>query len=247
MNGKILLSVDFDFFVRELPEWDWGHNESAIFYETVWPIRYSSFKDLVAETSPVEYADFLPEKLIDELTKLDIRLSPKFQLGVGDSHSFAENFLKKKEATTVVNLDAHHDIYSRLMPITCGNWAYFLMERWHKEIVWIRPKWLKEGTLSEPVCEKSFWEGTWADMEKFRGCEIEAVFLARSGAWVPPHLDPAFVVMVKTFTAKPHGRVVDYGLVVRTIPKPEDIDRLRNQWAEQKLKCNQLIMDKESQ
>jgi hypothetical protein len=48
---KVDLSIDFDFFIKEDPMWDFGHNESILFlnFSPLWQIRYADY-DLVKET-----------------------------------------------------------------------------------------------------------------------------------------------------------------------------------------------------
>ena len=36
---KTLLTIDFDMFVPEKPEWDIGHNESRIYLKMLWGTR----------------------------------------------------------------------------------------------------------------------------------------------------------------------------------------------------------------
>ncbi|HXJ55900.1 MAG TPA: hypothetical protein VNU68_04470, partial [Verrucomicrobiae bacterium] len=41
---KLILSIDFDFFVKEDPELDIGHGDSQLFNEALWAIREESWQ-----------------------------------------------------------------------------------------------------------------------------------------------------------------------------------------------------------
>lgn len=204
------LSIDFDFFVREEPLWDWGHGEDSkeISYEqTVWSIRYSSsLLHIPRATAPERYADFQP-RLLPLMTALAEKgvymvYGKTGEFGYADSHKEAYPFFLRDKGRTVaerqppdmlINIDAHHDCYNVNDELDCGNWLAKLMGRWVQPTRYIQlfPKWKEvEHPLAHlPLTLQQFkdWPGTLDDPHRIRH-----IFICRSGARVPPHLDPMF-------------------------------------------------------
>src|SRR4051812_39722521 len=92
---KVLLSIDFDFFVRELPEFDWGHSETMFFLDAIWPIRYAtSVFDVEREVDPDVHADFKPEDLGVKLAALfgAKKLFKDTPFAVAESHAALMKF-----------------------------------------------------------------------------------------------------------------------------------------------------------
>jgi hypothetical protein len=113
----ILLSVDFDFFVRELDAWHFDHGEHDLYRLYAWTFRERAFRmdgiDLRAETS-LRYAEPHPAHFFGALERLGFDFS---DLGavVADSHRYAYNLFKvattEPSRTRLVNFDAHHDLF----------------------------------------------------------------------------------------------------------------------------------------
>ena len=116
------ISIDFDFFVRELPEWDLTHNNSCpdpmLFKQMLWTVRYATHR-LYEWTRMETYADFLPSALFERLIgDKGFRLGPQTgrSIGIADSHRLAFEFFHNLWKTTtppdaLINIDAHHDCY----------------------------------------------------------------------------------------------------------------------------------------
>jgi hypothetical protein len=214
------LSIDFDFFVRELLEWDWGHGETAgHFYATaLWNIRYSgnSF-DIYDETDPAKHADVEPNAhfisaLTDKGLSLGLYRDKKRKIGVAESHKEAFEFFTNKSAPAdyVVNIDAHHDVYTTTEnPLDCGNWLSHLHQKWPEtKIVQVYPKWQSLRSQMDAVAAKGgdttisgvpLRIARWADFKFPEGAILRNVFICRSGAWTPPHLDQMFFRFCRVF------------------------------------------------
>lgn len=200
------VSVDFDFFVREEPLWDFGHSENGLFLHLAWATRYSSI-DLYSETNPVVYADFQPttEALKTALVSKNILTTPKGQAGVADSHSYAYSFFADARGgppDALINIDAHHDIFDIHRPgvVDCSNWLAELIKKWpNTRFLQLYPKW-KDAELDGPgaaAVAGRLEQLKWADWSGFtKQHKLRNLFICRSGAWVPPHLDPQFVGFV---------------------------------------------------
>ena len=199
---KNVLSVDFDFFVRENPMWDWGHNEnSGLFGQVAWTIRYQSLK-LYEECNPAIYADFKPNCLIGGLKSCGMSFADNIKVGIADSHIHAYNFIKDEIGKcNVINLDAHHDMFDDNENLDCSNWAKKLREEGILDkYFWVKPQHINENDY--PDIKK--WGVTSNYYKRFRemkGLElkIDAVYFCRSSVWVPPHLDEQFEEMIMVF------------------------------------------------
>lgn len=120
MPIPIWISIDWDYFVRSLHEWDWGHQESP-FYQggAMWAIRASQALvggvDLREEMSPKRHAVPRPEAFWSVLEQLGYDFSRCGHFIVSDSHAgagpvFHEIGHREEPAGLLVNFDAHHDL-----------------------------------------------------------------------------------------------------------------------------------------
>ena len=77
--------------------------------------------------------------------------------------------------------------------LNCGNWAYKLNKEKQILIQQVYPKWKNKEDENKPLCKVKFYK--FKDL-KFNFEKVEAIFLAQSPAWVPPHFDKDFVKLV---------------------------------------------------
>lgn len=208
------LSVDYDFFCREDPMWDWGHQETPVFESGVaWWSRYRGLL-LHKETSQLKHADVLPERFWDRISSVfDLKNIERILLA--DSHRHAYAFFEG--ATTqpdfVINIDAHHDFWpiERMPGVQAENWAAHLYDKWAHatKFVQVYPKW-KDPALDGPTAPRtpvierdlaSFMKSM-GSMRKLNGGKIRVrdLFICRSPSWVPPHLDKGLLKMIKQIT-----------------------------------------------
>lgn len=204
----VALSIDFDFFVKEKLEYDWGHRETGLFINSIWPIRAMQ---LIAQgIDPFKEVSVIgePSDLAGDLTDLGWRFNKKMSLSVAESHASAYYALKDYDNLEIVNIDAHHDIsYGQNKELNCGNWIRQLcIEGRVKNVTIIYPEWRKQEDHDYPS------EETLTDMKKlgvevsigygfnaFPGKKVDSVFIARSGAWVPPWTDNKFMEFLSTW------------------------------------------------
>jgi hypothetical protein len=204
---KTIISVDFDFFVRENPLWDWGHSENnPIFINVAWQARYGT-EDLYKECDIKKYADFDPCLLITELIKLGFKFKSNFKLRIADSHRHCYEAIEEIGKSRVYNFDTHHDLWrENKKQIDCANWLWRAVEDGLvKYVHWIAPSWSEEFNNGdehwfndEPEYRK-FINGHYFKTFKLdkKPVEVDALFICRSSCWVPPHLDPDFLGMIK--------------------------------------------------
>jgi len=237
------LSVDYDFFVRSLIEWDWSHKESPFFRSGfIWQTRIAPFLmqglDLREEMSPAKHARPLPSSFWSVLEQLGYNFGEPPVFVVADSHSGAGPIFNQmadewfgEPADVLINFDAHHDLgyceWSRINQLieeetcTCDMWLGALMTWWPSlESRIVFPDWMKaEWTIKEQMdsirkdLPKELWsrvemgyftadDGTVSDVVIKPGekLDVQAVFVCRSGAWVPPWLDEDFIEFVEEGT-----------------------------------------------
>ena len=196
------VSIDFDFFVRENPYWDFGHVESRFFLTQAWDIRYTAI-DLFTETAYERYADFLPAQLTGQLQskgyRFDALPKSKRRFGTAESHRHAFKFLRRSPPPDVLlSLDAHHDLWATDVtgPALAQDWLVHLATKWTTtDIHVIYPAW-KDMALDGPPSITGPTLHQWAAFPTAtEPTAIRHVFLCRSGAWVPPHHDPTVLAL----------------------------------------------------
>lgn len=219
---KTLLSIDYDFFIREEPAWDFGHNETnSIFMDTAWLARYLSV-DLYKETDIKKYADFLPEQIINKLEWLGFKLN-KPSIIVADSHKYAFEVVKSLKGCQVFNFDAHHDCYEDTPKISCANWlGRSIISKYASKVTWVLPSWLRRlysgiyKILKISLVEGKFFDNL--NKNEFKGIKIDTIFICRSGCWVPPHHDSEFFRMVETLKSLSGNFVIAENISQRKFP-----------------------------
>jgi hypothetical protein len=126
---RAFLSIDWDYFVRSLYAWDWGHQESAFYMSGgMWEIRMSSLLanglDITQEMDPARWSNPRPWTFWSILDQLGYDFSfigaTKEILGsenfvVADSHAVAGpvfNGVAEElgPPDIIINFDAHHDM-----------------------------------------------------------------------------------------------------------------------------------------
>jgi len=133
---KACLSIDWDYFVRSLGDWDWSHKETPFFMGSdMWHIRVATMLlqelDIMEEMSPEKWARPRPETFWSVLEQLGYNFDNVASLIVAESHSaagpaFYEAYdvltarmlweLQQRTADKfvrpdcIINFDAHHDL-----------------------------------------------------------------------------------------------------------------------------------------
>lgn len=217
---QIFLSVDFDFFCRELPEWDWGHSEhhSPLLMDALWISRYAHKDGCDIE----KHASPHPLKFFSSLQMLGFDFNRCEKLVVGDSHKWASaEYDRMTGDSDVVNFDAHHDmgyckpgVWRRLRNrrhVDCSNWGLDILSAYLRPKMYtVYPKWrgLQEiesstrsgntpWTFRKNVAQR-FEYGVFSNeyVQQISG-EVVSIYIAKSSAWLPPWQDEMFVKFVK--------------------------------------------------
>lgn len=218
---RILLTIDFDFFVRLLHEYDWQHNESHgdSIQQAVWMTRAAQLLGSGIDPASMLVGD--PSALPADLGARGLRLRGA-SLFVADSHAWGGPWAMQNgsRGTSLVNLDAHHDLgywerealakMLREQRVECGSWARAaLLLNACRDYRVIYPAWKGLAELRDAkhprthltarqLARCSFAE--WPSAGPIEG-KAASVLLVRSGAWSPPWLDGAWLGMVAAFAS----------------------------------------------
>lgn len=188
-----LLVVDWDFFfpIDEVAM-DWGHREAPIFLDMVWGSRAAYF---VLKDEP------LPGTSGEERTFWSrVKLTRSAVVHYAESNVQALSLAlsrRVRRGDAVYLFDAHHDTgYGRMKPgeFTCENWMIPYITK-GCDVRMIYPAWKWPVALDlepEPMLPLDRSGDTGAVPPVTFG----AVFVCRSGAWVPPWLDDAFMAFL---------------------------------------------------
>ena len=215
-----LLVVDFDFFFPSpdpgtSDDWvlfDWAHQESRTFIEAIWPSRAAEFllNGLPLPGLTADPAEQSPTGFWDR-----VRVDADADVWVAESNARVLNRLR--DVGQVWLFDAHHDAgyphspdeaadlasraSDRTAPWECGSWMVPMQaqgaELHHRYPVWRTAAFELEPEPVVPV-DRAFDDGTVPPVV------FDAVFVCRSGAWVPPWHDQAFIDFVNACPASNH-------------------------------------------
>lgn len=197
---SILLSVDWDYFFPSGEKtdkwalWDWGHSEKfgAELLQVLWQSRAVGFR---------HYKMDLPDTSGEELTFWNrFKFSDDCKLFVGDSHKGAIRPEVSLSIFEVWNYDAHADCgyhkdalknIKRDQRVACEDWmlGYNIVNALDGSDLHVRyPSWRDYAMTDEP---KPSLKGVDRQVDDQKPVDIifDRIFIARSGAWVPPWLD----------------------------------------------------------
>ena len=187
---RTLLTVDWDFFMVEKPEWDLGHRESLLFLTVLWGARGGLAEEMRLTGDERGFWDRLG-------------LGRRRTLWVSESHCFAHSLTTGVDR--VVTFDAHHDCWrGDAGKVTCENWLRTWLEgSRRRRVVWVRPGWVDKGLAAVPEDLEDRVEVV-EGLEGLEGLELGLggrveVHVCRSGCWMPPWLDGAFLEFVRGF------------------------------------------------
>ena len=133
--------------------------------------------------------------------------SPKACKITNDSHRFVYDVIEKEieefhdENIKVYNIDHHHDMYqyrTSFDKVNCSNWAEILQEELGSKFDynWIKRDDSEEYSLAGKVnCKECF-------LDDITEKKFDVIYLCRSGAWSPPHLDNKYNELKKCLLKK---------------------------------------------
>lgn len=153
-SRRVWLSVDWDFFCREEPEWDWGHTETHVHRVLSWDVRASTSLargvDLRKETS-LKHATPTPGRFWKSLRRLGFTFDGTSRLGIADSHRHAYRFFAGAAGEVqIVHVDAHHDLFYSVDALDtsieqddprCDDWHLLTLLRGNIRSLVVYPPW----------------------------------------------------------------------------------------------------------
>jgi hypothetical protein len=183
---KALITVDWDFFVREDPLWDIQHNETGLYINTLWHLRGHLIDAMKTDGNEKGFWKALQKQV-------DLHDVPVY---VSESHSFAFQVILLHRPELVISYDTHHDLWPRAKndpDVFCHNWLRAYLQTFqHARAIWVYPE-HSAGQFRMPEdkiarrCKRRPPENRLP-----ASLQIEAIHICRSGAWTPPWLDEAF-------------------------------------------------------
>lgn len=196
-----VLSIDWDYYINvnkekrkvwfpDIPE-DLLTEEDR---ELLWKPYYEQF-DL--SRIGIMEDDFENTKKVIKNCKLNHNLIKR----VKDSHRYIYDVIYEVmhhysvNEVTVYNIDYHHDMYQYRIPnerVNCSNWAAILQEELGNSLdyYWIKRDDSEEYSLAGKVdCKLS-------NIADINSINFDVLYLCKSGAWSPPHLDTCYQELV---------------------------------------------------
>lgn len=193
MKKLRVLSIDFDFFqdvdkdtmVKCYPD---GIDLSTELSCIVWANRYAN--NLSEELKQVSINNDLLNDLYGILHSQSSNIPVLISQSHVDIYYFIEELMSRdpKQKLSIVNVDMHHDCFNDNPELDCGNWISHIYNNYSNVSVnWIARE-LSFDTYG--LSTKNFPVETTFD--KIKDAEFDAIFICRSDAWLPPHLDNHF-------------------------------------------------------
>jgi hypothetical protein len=203
-RGRLLV-VDFDFFfpnpldagasdAQALRLYDWGHAETRLHRDIIWPIRAAIFAEHGIDLPRCQPTD----GFLDRFTlATDVLL-------VADSNAYAGPLACDGGFAEMVVFDAHHDAgyrrtfddYRATGKFNCEDWTFPHYEAGTR-ISMRYPPWRDRWPVLEPTTRIPVQRAT-DDGEAVDGVFTTA-FACRSGAWVPAWCDDQWQHFIDTF------------------------------------------------
>ncbi len=201
-----LLSIDWDYFIDTSNE-----TRNTCFPDTPDDILTEDMRKEIwepfYETYDIKDIGILDNKFenLKELIRYIKSYNKNTVKYVNDSHRYMYELVykflevRKSKLVRVFNIDHHHDMYQYRKPnekINCGNWAEMLQEELGENFDY---NWIKR----EDSEEYNFWgkiDYNESSLEELYKIDFDGIYLCRSGAWSPPHLDDAFLELKNYIT-----------------------------------------------
>ena len=201
---KRLLSVDWDFFPEVTQEtltgYPGGRELSTEESITAWRACYARDSSLTCVRINTGELQALRDVLGGQDRSIPVVAA---QSHVG-AYGLVLDCLADGELAEIVNLDFHHDLANENPGLDCGNWVGRLILSGRtsgKLLSWVHnpasfPMYgIRTKAKDEFSATMHMIDGG-TSMRALAGQQFDMVFLARSDAWTPPHLDGEFAALV---------------------------------------------------
>jgi hypothetical protein len=166
--------------------WDLGHRENLLFLKMAWGARGAFVGEMRLTGDEVGF-----------WKRTGMKRRGVEPLWVSDSHRFAHSLTAG--VGRVVLFDAHHDCWEGDKGfVSCENWLRAWLEgSKRRRAVWVRPGWLEKGACEVPEDLRDRVDVV-EGLEGLEGLDLGlegpvTTHVCRSGCWMPPWLDKAFL------------------------------------------------------
>lgn len=214
-----MLSIDWDYFVPEKPEWDFAHAENPFHILFIWSLRMGVISEF--KTTGEEETFWESTGLKDKISKVI----------VSESHAMAFDLAENVDHIVIV--DAHHDCWKEdsVMGIDegkkvyCHNWLrVWLSKNKHNKATWVCPP----SSMTNFPLPKDMKKRVKIvhEVPNLADMDVLKVHVCRSGGWTPPWTDKQFIKFVKDGTWK----------IVRV--KTSQLNPLKQRWTEEYFRKN---------
>ncbi|WP_461614689.1 arginase [Clostridium sp. Marseille-QA1073] len=200
--NRAILSVDWDYFVKIIPQWCGSYIENQRGLLSAWYRRYieEGIKGVNLEEEIKVSKDAL--NFWDEIRN-KFNFSEDIRVFVSDSHKYSYDISKYYDCDEVFLFDAHSDLgYGGLaslrFELNCANWLGILFKNniIKKANIFYSPYTLEKPEDFEEL--NNNYEIDYLDFPKFNEKNnIDAIHICRSGGWTPPWLDNDFYKFIK--------------------------------------------------
>lgn len=230
-----ILSIDWDYFFPDNTAFDWSMDDQQfIFYETIWPIRWSNRNLITKKFAKDVYHPDL-QLLNGFLDKILINSNPAM-LSIAETHSDIQHLIDLFPAkVSIYNFDQHHDIYYqnlRTKFLNPGNWVSYFFDR------------IESYHLYYPAWRKSNPEHTDKRLNYTTSIsydipndppEFQMVFICRSAPWTPSWSDHHWIEFIEYFKTNyrytwDHKIALEYALK----PRPFDLKQAKQYYEQTK-------------
>lgn len=225
-NALNILSIDFDFFQNTTADimsrcYPDGIDLPTSISRIVWSSYYATpttLKDLNSVTIDQKNLDTLSVKLTGCKTDIPVMITNSHVKIYDFIHGLMlkNNLLK----LNVTNIDMHNDMINNNYELDCGNWLKFISDDYDTSITWIA----KPASFEMYGLDKTAFNMIKTDLTDIDPQTIDAIFLCRSDAWLPPHLDIHFD-QLKAFISKRFSDVS----IEADVASPRNITKLAEQ------------------
>lgn len=173
---RVILTVDWDFFVPEDVLWDMGHAETPLHLSILWITRGELVDKMKTDGNEKSFWSLLKSKFEFNVDKIHI----------ADSHLSMLDVVRKDCQDEIILFDAHHDCWPiKKKHIDCSNWARECL-RAGIQVTWVYPEHCNcETPRIDGLTSLSYKEFLARDWDVF----VEVLHSCRSGCWTPPWLD----------------------------------------------------------
>ena len=219
-----ILSIDWDYFFPDNVAFDWSMDDKKfIFYEIIWPIRWSNMH---LETKKLAKDIYHPDlQLLNGfLDKILINSNPTL-LSIAESHSDIQHLIYLFPAKpNIFNFDKHHDIYygnelpKKESQLNCGNWVGYFLDRIESYHLFY-PPWRKDN----PEHEGELLYTTTSYSIPEHPPEFHMVFICRSAPWTPSWSDHYWIEFIEYFKTN-YRYTWDHKLALEYALKPRPFD-----------------------